>query len=178
MTGTRDFCAALRLRPFDFAAWDAIVSAAEDVGHPAHQQLLTEGRAITHFFQVEVERLANGALAMPITLRLPDPDPDSASAGAEAQTVRGLAVNASGLFASELGHLLAQRSGTFGLVWNLAADGEIKSSLRACGAVDVARIATRYGGGGHPNAAGFRLAPADFLPMLASGDPPPDTPPR
>jgi len=33
-------------------------------------------------------------------------------------------------------------------------EGEVKVSLRAKGEVDVARIAARFGGGGHPNAAG------------------------
>ena len=36
-------------------------------------------------------------------------------------------------------------------------DGEVKVSLRAKGEVNVAQIAARFGGGGHPNAAGFLL---------------------
>jgi phosphoesterase RecJ-like protein len=40
----------------------------------------------------------------------------------------------------------------------------VKVSLRSKGEVNVARIAARFGGGGHPNAAGFilkgALAPA------------------
>jgi phosphoesterase RecJ-like protein len=35
--------------------------------------------------------------------------------------------------------------------------GEVKVSLRAKGEVDVARVAARLGGGGHPNAAGVIL---------------------
>jgi nanoRNase/pAp phosphatase (c-di-AMP/oligoRNAs hydrolase) len=49
------------------------------------------------------------------------------------------------------------------LVWQLAANGGIKASLRAAGNVDVAAIAGRYGGSRHPNAAGFRMPAADFL---------------
>jgi phosphoesterase RecJ-like protein len=33
-------------------------------------------------------------------------------------------------------------------------DGQVKVSLRGKGDVDVQRIAARFGGGGHPNAAG------------------------
>jgi bifunctional oligoribonuclease and PAP phosphatase NrnA len=33
-------------------------------------------------------------------------------------------------------------------------DGVVKVSLRGKGEVDVSRIAARFGGGGHPNAAG------------------------
>jgi phosphoesterase RecJ-like protein len=36
-------------------------------------------------------------------------------------------------------------------------DGQVKVSLRGKGDVDVARIAARFGGGGHPNAAGCTL---------------------
>ena len=78
------------------------------------------------------------------------------------RAVDGLAVNASALFASELGNRLAERSGTFGLVWELGAEGDAKVSLRAAGRVDVAAIAAGYGGGGHPNAAGFRMGIARF----------------
>ncbi len=37
-------------------------------------------------------------------------------------------------------------------------DGEVKVSLRGKGDVDVNRIAARFGGGGHPNAAGCTVA--------------------
>ena len=78
--------------------------------------------------------------------------------------VAGLAINANTLFASELGNALAAQSGSFGLIWQLAADGEVKVSLRSQGpALDVSLIAARYGGGGHPNAAGFRLPAAQFF---------------
>jgi phosphoesterase RecJ-like protein len=36
--------------------------------------------------------------------------------------------------------------------------GQVKVSLRGKGDVDVQRIAARFGGGGHPNAAGFTVA--------------------
>jgi phosphoesterase RecJ-like protein len=36
-------------------------------------------------------------------------------------------------------------------------DGQVKVSLRGKGDVDVQRIAARFGGGGHPNAAGFTV---------------------
>jgi phosphoesterase RecJ-like protein len=36
-------------------------------------------------------------------------------------------------------------------------DGAVKVSLRAKGDVDVSRIAAKFGGGGHPNAAGYSV---------------------
>ena len=67
----------------------------------------------------------------------------------------GLACN-SQLHQSELGHELANKSGTFGLVWYVAQDNTVKCSLRSNGDYDVEAIAKTFGGGGHLNAAGFQ----------------------
>ncbi len=79
--------------------------------------------------------------------------------------VPGLAINAPVLFASELGNRLAGQSEGIGLTWQLADDGDIEVSLRSQGSAifDVSLIAARYGGGGHPNAAGFRMPAARFF---------------
>lgn len=161
LPGTRPFCRALRLRDFAFAAWDPIVRASEDPSSPAYRALLDEGGAIDRFLAIEVERLAASALVMPVTLRA-TAAPGEAASPSDAP-VRGLAVNASAVFASELGGRLAERAGTFGLVWQLAGDGSVKASLRGCNVVNVARLAEHYGGGGHPNAAGFRMPLQDFV---------------
>jgi hypothetical protein len=168
---TRAFNRALRLLPFDFAIWDQIISEIDTANSPRYQAMLTGGGAIEHFFQGEIERLTQGRLVMPATLRGELIDPLQALRHGQAvvqieqqtwQAISGLAINADSLFASELGNRLAERSGTFGLIWQLAADGEVKVSLRAAGKVNVADMTTRYGGGGHPNAAGFRMAAARF----------------
>ena len=67
----------------------------------------------------------------------------------------GLACNAPLFLTSDLGHELANKSGTFGLVWSMAGDGQIHCSLRSNGDYDVSAIAKALGGGGHRNAAGF-----------------------
>ena len=69
--------------------------------------------------------------------------------------VSGLAANAPAFLASDLGHELANKSGTFGLVWSMAGDGQVHCSLRSNGEYDVSAIAKVFGGGGHRNAAGF-----------------------
>lgn len=69
--------------------------------------------------------------------------------------VSGLAANAPAFLASDLGHELANKSGTFGLVWSMARDGQVHCSLRSNGDYDVSAIAKAFGGGGHRNAAGF-----------------------
>lgn len=67
----------------------------------------------------------------------------------------GLACNAPAFLASDLGHELTNKSGTFGLVWSMAGDGQAHCSLRSNGDYDVSAIAKAFGGGGHRNAAGF-----------------------
>lgn len=67
----------------------------------------------------------------------------------------GLAANTPAFLASDLGHELANKSGTFGLVWSMAGDGQVHCSLRSNGNYDVSAIAKAFGGGGHRNAAGF-----------------------
>lgn len=80
--------------------------------------------------------------------------------------ISGLAVNAPTQFASEVGEVLARKSGTFGLVYHFHGGRDRwECSLRSQGDFDVAAIATRLGGGGHRNAAGFKL-PANHTPSL------------
>ena len=171
LPGSRPIARALRLLPNDFAAWDDLVRQADAPEAPRYEALLAEGEAIERFFQTEIARLAQSSLVMPACLRGEPVDllqaqrhglPTVNDGDRAWRAVSGLAVNANALFASELGNRLAERSGSFGLVWELGAGGEVKVSLRAAGRVDVAAIAAGYGGGGHPNAAGFRMGLARF----------------
>lgn len=66
-----------------------------------------------------------------------------------------LAVN-SPVFNSELGHFLSRKKPPFGIVW-YRNNHKNFFSLRADGKIDVAKIAKKYGGGGHKSAAGFCL---------------------
>lgn len=173
LPGTREYCRALRLLPFDFATWHELISATADNKALRYAEMLTQGKAIETFFQREVDRLSKSNLRMPARLR---GEPiDALQAVRHGQTVLsdgnsawlavpGLAINAPVLFASELGNCLAGQSEGIGLTWQLADDGDIKVSLRSQGsAIDVSSIAARYGGGGHPNAAGFRMPAARFF---------------
>lgn len=74
----------------------------------------------------------------------------------------GLALNADAAFSSELGHYLAEKSKTFGAVYQVEGT-KIKFSLRSCGDYDVSALAKIFGGGGHKNAAGFTCAAYVFF---------------
>ncbi len=69
----------------------------------------------------------------------------------------GLAANCPPHLTSDVGHELANQSGTFGLCWTMDKDGKVKCSLRSNGNYDVSAIAKAFGGGGHKNAAGFEV---------------------
>lgn len=77
----------------------------------------------------------------------------------------GLVVNTN-VHMSEVGHELANQSGSYGLVWYLGSDNMAKVSLRSNGDYDVSAIAKQFGGGGHKNAAGFSLPITTLLEWL------------
>lgn len=110
------------------------------------EQLASEGRSIARAQRIEVERSLQSAHAI---------------------TVGGLRVEAvNALFHRALiGHELALRAAhgaPAGAVYRLTAR-RVDCSLYSIGDFDVAKIAARYGGGGHRNAAGFHVALQDWL---------------
>ena len=81
----------------------------------------------------------------------------------------GYMVNASMKYKSELGNFLALKNMTFGLVWEEKEDGMIACSLRSVKPFKVKEIAEKFGGGGHGQAAAFRLENRQkFEELLAS----------
>ena len=78
--------------------------------------------------------------------------------------IKGLAVNAPSMFSSDLGHELAEKSGTFGLTYSYHGERQCYDcGLRSIGDFDVSKLAHAFGGGGHKNAAGFSVDQATFL---------------
>jgi len=57
---------------------------------------------------------------------------------------------------SEIGAELCTKLPPIGIIWS-RRKGKTVVSLRAHGTVDVAKLAERHGGGGHPNAASFSI---------------------
>jgi oligoribonuclease NrnB/cAMP/cGMP phosphodiesterase (DHH superfamily) len=67
------------------------------------------------------------------------------------------AVNAPHRLTSEIGNILAKKTNSFAIVWR-EMTGTVKVSLRSASAVDVAKIAKKFGGGGHKRAAAFSFS--------------------
>jgi hypothetical protein len=131
--------AAIHSYPRRFEVWDELAKAPVE-------RLVAEGVPIARAQRIEVER---------------------ALLSAHAVTVGGLrleAVNA--LFLrSQIGHELASRrvhGAPCGVVYRVTGR-RIDCSLYSIGDFDVSRLAARYGGGGHRNAAGFHVTLADWL---------------
>jgi hypothetical protein len=80
----------------------------------------------------------------------------------------GVMVNCPGAFSSEVGNMLSAECGSFALLWSVSKDGTVKVGLRAVSTFNAIPLAEAMGGGGHPQACGFRMGP-ERLPELLTG---------
>jgi len=110
------------------------------------ERLVAEGRSIARAQRIEVERSLQNA--HPITI-----------GGLRLEAVNAL------FHRALIGHELAVRAvhgAPAGAVYRLTGR-RVDCSLYSTGDFDVAKIAARYGGGGHRNAAGFHVPLPDWL---------------
>jgi uncharacterized protein len=140
------FLAALDMEPFDFARWAQIAAFTR----PELETFMARGQAMDEKFAKLAADIADGA--QPVAFN----------------GQQGLMVNAPGVFHSLVGELLSQKSGTFALMWNAGKGGVVKVGLRSQRGFDCIPLAESMGGGGHPQACGFKL-PAERLPDLLAG---------
>ena len=165
MEGTKAFQKALWSRPFDFKAWQ-IIFLTPGYEANAYKFAYTEGDAILRAHEQNVQSVVKGG-ARPCSIV---PAIINSSDSYKAPWVwwhdeecgdtcgaNGLAANCPPHLASDVGHELANQSGTFGLLWSIDKDNICKCSLRSNGDYDVSAIARNFGGGGHKNAAGFSV---------------------
>lgn len=160
MDGSKELHAAMNsLKPWTFSQWDLLFHV-DDIRLEA---LKDEGAAILRAHNQHVQatlKQARKSVIIPAIIdsaasyKAPWVWGNSAEFG-DFCFASGLAANAPAFLAADLGHELANQSGTFGLVWSMAGDGQVHCSLRSNGDYDVSAIAKVFGGGGHRNAAGF-----------------------
>lgn len=129
---SRDFSRALRSYERNVNVW------GQWLNDDALEELLADGVIINRAFKCQLKEIAEGA--KPVIL-----------SGAQ-----GLMINANHVFTSELGSMLAKQSGTFALLWR-EEKNRIACSLRGVDGFEVHKIAERFGGGGHPSSASFRM---------------------
>jgi oligoribonuclease NrnB/cAMP/cGMP phosphodiesterase (DHH superfamily) len=146
---TRAVYLRLSFEPRTFENWNDI--AAQTASADGFRAFAQEGRILLEEREFQVERLLLKRYEVVL------------------DGERGLAAEGQPFYRSELGHRLAQLSGTYGLVWYARGAG-YHVSLRSVGEYDVERLARRFGGGGHRNAAGFTLEERSLL-RLVQGAP-------
>lgn len=174
LEGTKEFNKALwSYAPWSFEQWEDILGR-EQLGAYDEDNLKTfyaEGAAILRAHEQNVMSMVTGSARrccivnpdMPRSEHQSQP-PWVRSIGGknhlgiyENESVTGLAANCPPHLASDVGHQLAIKSGTYGLLWYINKDGKCLCSLRSNGNYDVSTIAKSFGGGGHMNAAGFEI---------------------
>jgi hypothetical protein len=150
--------AGLNAQPFTFESWKLLTPLGTTAWASNYNDAVSRGRTILSVHNEQVQASASKARAVAI----PHPDGDHEHNPWEWNSggywyAPGLAVNTPNNI-SEVGHELANASGTFGLVWYYdGATGRANCSLRSNGDYDVSAIAKTFGGGGHKNAAGFNI---------------------
>lgn len=166
LDGTKEFNKALwSYAPWTFEQWRKIdfAFAIDEATQPRYRQFIAEGAAILRAHDQNVESVVKGAARACKLLHIKEQDAswyathEHWEAEFDVNAV-GLAANCPPHLTSDVGHELANQSGTFGLCWTLNKDKPVANcSLRSNGDYDVSAIAKAFGGGGHRNAAGFEV---------------------
>lgn len=147
--GTKAFNKALwSYAPWSFEQWvEWFYDCESGFNHKYWADFYTEGEAILRAHEQNVQSVVKNA-----TRKCYIEFPKDCY---RLETLVGLAANCPPHLQSDVGHELANQSGTFGLLWYIDKDNQCKCSLRSNGDYDVSAIAKAFGGGGHRNAAGF-----------------------
>ena len=131
---SKEIMLAVNLHPYSFSVWDKISRDLEKKNK--RSRYIIQGEAILDYVQMLAREMSFNA--------------DKVILGG----VKALAVNAQRFIRSELGNTLTKMGVDVGIVWYAKRD-EIHVSLRSNGKVDVAKLAEKFGGGGHEKAAAF-----------------------
>lgn len=131
--GSKEWTAAAFGYPLTVESFDKLI-------HRDYQDVVEEGRTVLRKQELDVEKLLPSA--RPYTL----------------EGYNCLIVNASYFHASDVGDKLKGRDGIDFVVTYMDGKDSRIFSLRGKDKVNLAEVAERFGGGGHPNAAGFSLS--------------------
>ena len=136
LPNSRELLASIYTQPFTFEAWDRIAGEIEDPQIRA--KMIERGEIYRTHSDSIVAELAEDAKLVRFE-------------GYECYFAATISI-----FSSDLGNRLARKKAPLALCVQARPDG-LRVSLRGDGSVDVAKIAQKYGGNGHPNAAAFSL---------------------
>lgn|SRR3989344_2514566 len=129
---------------YDFKLWDRLAGDMED--DVKRKEFIGKGSFMVSYRVELVKRIVK-----------------ENSRSVEFEGYKTFVVNAPSEFADRVGELLYTTNPPLAVIWSDKKDG-IHVSLRSDGTVDVSRIATKFGGGGHKASAGFSLPSIDSFP--------------
>jgi oligoribonuclease NrnB/cAMP/cGMP phosphodiesterase (DHH superfamily) len=135
---TKPFMTYLIIQPLDFVLWDEIARKLEDDDERA--SLLQKSSAYREYFEYLAEQAVEKAKLVSF----------------EGYEIYFATAHPHKTMKSLIGNKLARKKGPLALVVSAHPKG-YGVSIRGDGSVDVAKIAERFGGNGHPNSAGFAI---------------------
>lgn len=141
------------MQPFTFQDWEKLIPELEDPKRFA--EIVAIGQAYTDHSVYLVQEIAKRA---------------------ELVTFEGYTVylaSCSKFHASFVGHTLAKKKGPLALIATVKPD-HLRVSMRGDGSVDLTKIAQKYGGNGHPNAAAFSIPLGEPVPWTRADESPRD----
>ena len=136
LPNARELTASLETYGLDFSLWNKIAEDWENVG--SRKKYLEEGRAILKYQNYLIKSALKDAEEVRFCGK------------------RALAVNYALKLNSEIGDAIREKGFPLGIIWQQKGN-KIIVSLRSNDKVDSAKLAARFGGGGHKKAAAFRL---------------------
>jgi oligoribonuclease NrnB/cAMP/cGMP phosphodiesterase (DHH superfamily) len=147
LSETREIFSYLLVTPYEFSSWDELALGLEDTAK--RTVILNKAKAYTEFFEALGETSAKRAKKVRF----------------EGYEVYFVATHPDITMKSYVGNLLYKKHPPFALVVTAHPNG-FGISIRGTGEVDVAKIATKYGGGGHPGSAGFFVPNGAVMPWV------------
>ncbi len=141
--GTEEVLAYIRTEEQNFKNWSRLVKKIEKIS--SRKKILEIGAAIKKF----EGRIVSGLIERKAEL-------------VEFEGIQTLCVN-SPSFPTNIGRAIVKKMPPMAIIWNKEPGG-IYVSLRSNGTTDVAKIAQKYGGGGHKAAAGFFIKNDEKIP--------------
>lgn len=132
LKNTREIQAALFSYIYDFDVWDSLMKLpTEDLAKQGHAIERKHFKDINEFIKVAAHRMTIAGHDVPV-------------------------LNAPYFYSSDAGHILAQGEKFAACYWD-QPDGRVFSLRSSEEGMDVSEIAKQFGGGGHKNAAGFKV---------------------
>lgn len=149
MPHTREVFSYIGAHPYEFNAWNRLVKTFESAR--SRKQAIAEGKLVLARETKIIDELTADAELV------------------EFEGFRCFAAN-SPMLVTGIGTELVRRNPPISIVW-AKRGGHYRVSLRSVGEVDVAKIAQKYGGGGHKNASGFTVPAGEPLPWRGIDEP-------